>query len=246
MNQESAPCISIHDLSVAYDTVPVLWDINLSIPAGKLVAIVGPNGAGKTTLLKTMLGLIKQVTGCVSFTGEHQESVEGEVAYVPQGGNIDWDFPLTVLDVVLMGTYRSLGWFKRPGKVQREFALSILEEVGMREYSNRQIGELSGGQQQRVFIARALAQQASIYAMDEPFKGVDAHTEKVIASLFRTLQLKGKTILSVHHDLATVQEYFDWVVLLNREVIAAGPVDEVFTQENVDKTYRRPTTIVRG
>ncbi len=236
----------VHDLTVAYDVKPVLWDIDLSIPKGKLVAIVGPNGAGKTTLIKAMLGLIKPVSGNALFPILGEENHKNKIAYVPQSGSVDWDFPATVLDVVTMGRYGHLGWFKRPGKGERDMALATLEKVGMRDYANRQISQLSGGQQQRVFLARALIQQAEIYFMDEPFKGVDAQTEKSIVSLLKELKSQGKTVLVVHHDLQTVSDYFDWVILINLRVVANGPVEEVFHEENLGICYGGRGLLLKG
>lgn len=229
--------VDIHDLTVAYDYKPVLWDVDLKLPLNKVICIVGPNGAGKSTLLKTILELTKSITGYVKFP--MLETKKNKIAYVPQTTDVDWDFPTTVLDVVMMGRYGHLGWFKRPGKKEKEMSLSVLKKVGMLEYSKRQISELSGGQQQRVFLARALVQEADIYFLDEPLKGVDALTEKIVMELLTELKNEGKTIVVVHHDLRTVKEYFDWVVLLNLNVIASGNVDDVFTDENIKKTYNK-------
>ena len=229
--------IEVHDLTVAYDAKPVLWDIDLEIPKGKLMAVVGPNGAGKTTLIKSMLGLIKPVSGAVHFKMLPDKKFHNHIAYVPQSGSVDWDFPATVLDIVMMGRYGHLGWFKRPGKAEKQMAMETLKKVGMEEYASRQISQLSGGQQQRVFLARALVQEADIYFMDEPFKGVDAQTEKSIVALLKELKCQGKTVIVVHHDLQTVPEYFDWVTLINLKVIASGPVEEVFNEENLTAAY---------
>ena len=231
--------VEVHDLSVAYGTKPVLWDIDLSIPNGRLAAIIGPNGAGKTTLIKAMVGLIKPVSGGVDFRDKEIKNgrFKNKIAYVPQSGSVDWDFPATVLDVVMMGRYGHLGWFKRPGSADRRMALETLENVGMSEYASRQISQLSGGQQQRVFLARALIQQAEIYFMDEPFKGVDAQTEKSIVLLLKKLKEQGKTVIVVHHDLQTVADYFDWVVLINLRIVANGPVGKVFHEENLSLAY---------
>lgn len=221
-----------HDLTVAYATRPVLWDIDLNIPEKKLVSIVGPNGAGKTTLIKTMLNLLKPISGEVKVK-------EGlEIAYVPQSGSVDWDYPASALDVVLMGRSKALGWIRRAKKKDRDLAVQMLDKMGIKELAHRQINQLSGGQQQRVFLARALIQNADIYFMDEPFKGVDAQTEKQIIQLLRDLRDAGKTVIAVHHDLQTVKEYFDWSILINIKVVAAGEVDEIFTEENIIKTYR--------
>ena len=229
--------VQVRDLTVAYDYKPVLWDIDLEIPTGTLVAVVGPNGAGKTTLIKTILGLIKPVSGSVKFNTLDTNKIINKIAYVPQSGSVDWDFPATVLDIVIMGRYGHLGWFKRPGKLEKEMALKTLETVGMEEYANRQISQLSGGQQQRVFLARALIQEAEIYFMDEPFKGVDAQTERSIVKLLKELKEKGKTVIVVHHDLQTVKDYFDWVTLINLKIIANGLSNEVFNEKNIKLTY---------
>ncbi len=240
--------VEVEDLTVAYDAKPVLWDIDLKIPQGKLMAVVGPNGAGKTTLIKAMLGLLTPVSGVVRFINGsgNARHLKKRIGYVPQSGSVDWDFPATVLDVVLMGTYGKLGWIKRPGKADRDLARQTLQKVGMEEYASRQISQLSGGQQQRVFLARALTQQAEVYFMDEPFKGVDAQTEKAIVLLLKELKEQGKTVVVVHHDLQTVADYFDWVTLINLQVIASGPVEEVFHEENLKKTYRSTGTLLRS
>jgi manganese/zinc/iron transport system ATP- binding protein len=231
------PPVEVHDLTVAYQTRPVLWDVDLSLPEGKLVAVVGPNGAGKTTLLKAILGLVPISAGWVTVFGQPYEEQREAVAYIPQRTSVDWDFPTSALDVVLMGTYGRLGWFKRPGLLEREHALECLRRVGIVELAARQISQLSGGQQQRVFLARALAQDARLYLMDEPFAAVDATTERAIVQLLRDLRDQGRTVVAVHHDLQTVPEYFDWVVLLNMRLVAAGPIEEVFTRTNLHKTY---------
>lgn len=230
--------VKVNDLTVAYYKKPVLWDIDLQIPSGVLMAIVGPNGAGKSTLIKAMLNLIDPLTGRTLFWGEAYQSMRKKIGYVPQRGSVDWDFPTSVLDVVMMGTYGSLGWIKRPRKKEREKAIKALEKVGMLSYADRQISQLSGGQQQRVFLARALVQDADLYFMDEPFQGVDAKTEKAIIRLLEELKKRGKTVVVVHHDLQTVPEYFDWVTLLNTVIIDYGPIEKVFTEDNLKKTYR--------
>ncbi|MFT5878085.1 MAG: manganese/zinc/iron transport system ATP- binding protein [Salibacteraceae bacterium] len=234
---DTIAAIKIDDLTVAYDYKPVLWDIDLVIPEGVLMAIVGPNGAGKSTLIKSILGIIKPIAGSVQIFGKPYKKQVSKVAYVPQKGSVDWDFPTTALDVVIMGTYGSLGWIKRPGQKEKKAALEALEKVGMLEFKTRQISQLSGGQQQRVFLARALVQNASIYLMDEPFQGVDATTEKAIINILKELRQAGKTLIVVHHDLQTVPEYFDWVTFLNVKGIASGPVKDIFNDDNLTKTY---------
>jgi manganese/zinc/iron transport system ATP- binding protein len=229
--------LEITDLTVAYGEKPVLWDIDLEVPAGTLLAIVGPNGAGKTTLIKSILGLVEPAAGQVRIHGKAYSEQRHMVAYVPQRGSVDWDFPTSVLDVVMMGRYGALGWFRRPGQKERQLALEALDKVGMRAFADRQISQLSGGQQQRTFLARALIQDADVYLMDEPFQGVDATTERAIIALLQELRAAGKTVAVVHHDLQTVTEYFDWVMLLNVRRVAGGPVDEVFTDENLRQTY---------
>ncbi|MFO7320824.1 MAG: metal ABC transporter ATP-binding protein [Chloroflexota bacterium] len=237
-NQRQAPLpIQIEDLTVAYRAEPVLWDIDVSFHEGTLTAIVGPNGAGKSTLIKTVLGLIEPSAGQVLIYGQPYEQQRRHVAYVPQRGSVDWDFPTNALDVVKMGRYGHLGWIRRPGVKDHQLALEALRKVGMEAFARRQISQLSGGQQQRVFLARALAQDAKIYLMDEPFQGVDATTEKAIVDVLKELKSMGRTVVVVHHDLETVPEYFDHVVLLNVRIIASGPVDEVFTPENLRRTY---------
>ena len=229
--------IEVHDLTVAYRDNPVLWDVDLTVPPGVLMAVVGPNGAGKTTLIKSILGLITPVSGQVLVNGQPYSPRTRAVAYVPQRGTVDWDFPTTALDVVTMGTYGKLGWFRRPGPAERQAALDALGRVGMSEFAARQISQLSGGQQQRVFLARALVQDAPVYLMDEPFQGVDAVTETAIVEILRELRTRGRTVLVVHHDLQSVPDYFDWVTLLNIRIIASGPVAEAFTPENLRRTY---------
>jgi manganese/zinc/iron transport system ATP- binding protein len=229
--------LEVTDLTVAYHEKPVLWDVDLDVPGGILMAIVGPNGAGKTTLIKTILNLLQPAAGQVLIYGKPYVEQRGLVGYVPQRGSVDWDFPTSVLDVVMMGRYGTLGWFKRPSTPERTLAQEALDKVGMSAFADRQISQLSGGQQQRVFLARALVQDAQIYFMDEPFQGVDATTERAIVTLLQDLRAVGKTVIAVHHDLQTVPEYFDWVTLLNVRRIASGPVNEVFTEENLRLTY---------
>ena len=239
-----APPLEVHDLTVAYHRRPVLWDIDFAVPEGCLVGIVGPNGAGKSTLIKAALGLVPLASGWVRIYGKPYAEQRRLIGYVPQRESVDWDFPTDALDVVLMGRYGHLGWFRRPGKADRETAMDCLRKVGMADYASRQISQLSGGQQQRVFLARALAQNASLYLMDEPFSGVDAATEKAIVTLLNELKAQRKTVLVVHHDLQTVREYFDWVLMLNMRQIAVGPTSEVFNSANLQKTYGGRLNIV--
>ena len=233
--------VEVEDMTVAYTTKPVLWDVDMKVPIGSLAAIVGPNGAGKSTLLKAMLGLLTVISGSVKFYIDHHLAMDKndykKIAYVPQSGSVDWDFSTTVLDVVLMGRYGHLGWFKRPSKKDKELALSMIEKMGMSDYVDRQIRQLSGGQQQRVFLARALVQEADIYLMDEPFKGVDKTTEHAIISLLQEMKARGKTVIVVHHDLNTVPQYFDWVTMVNKQTVAYGPVADTFTDEAIERTY---------
>ena len=238
------PPVEVHDMTVAYHRKPVLWDIDLLVPQGQLVGIVGPNGAGKSTLIKAILGLVPLASGKVEIFGKPYVQQRHLVGYVPQRETVDWDFPVTALDVVMMGTYGRLGWFRRPGAAERRLAMDCLEQVSMANYAQRQIRQLSGGQQQRVFLARALAQDAQIYFMDEPFAGVDATTEEAIVALLQRLREGGKTVLVVHHELQTVREYFDFLILLNLRLVAAGPTETTFTKENLQRTYGGRLTIL--
>lgn len=232
-----SPPLSVRDLTVAYHRKPVLWDVDLSLPAQRLIAIVGPNGAGKSTFMKAVLGLIPRASGKVEIFGKPYEEQRSLVGYVPQRESVDWDFPVSAQEVVLMGCYGRVGWFRRPGKADAARALECLEKVGMGGFAKRQINQLSGGQQQRVFLARALAQDARLYFMDEPFAGVDAATERAILNLLHELKDSGKTVVVVHHTLQTVRDYFDHLVLLNMRVVASGPVEETYTTGNLQKTY---------
>ena len=234
----------VNDLTVAYHRKPVLWDVDLDLPEGKLIAVVGPNGAGKSTLIKSVLGLVPRASGAVSIYGRPYELQRHLVGYVPQRESVDWDFPVNAMDVVAMGLYRQIGWFKPVTKKHQTKAIEELEKVGMAAYAKRQISQLSGGQQQRVFLARALAQDARIYLMDEPFAGVDVATERAIIALLKELKSSGKTCIVVHHDLQTVPTYFDHVVLLNMRVVDTGPIDSVFTEENLKKTYGGKLTLL--
>ena len=232
----SAP-VSIHDVTVAYHRKPVVWDIEYNAPQGKLIAIVGPNGAGKSTLLKACLGLVPIVSGEVRFFGQPYAAARARIAYVPQRTSGDWDFPVSALDVATMGLYRRIGWFRPITRRHKARALEALDRVGLADFARRQISQLSGGQQQRVFLARALVQDADLYLMDEPFAGVDAATEQSILGLLRDLRSTGRTAVVVHHDLETVREYFDDVLLLNVRLVASGPIAETFTPENLRQTY---------
>jgi manganese/zinc/iron transport system ATP- binding protein len=233
----TTPAVEIHDLTVAYRESPVLWDVDLTIPRGTLAAIIGPNGAGKSTLMKAMLNLVPIAAGTILIDGQPYEPKRRIVGYVPQRGSVDWDFPTDALDVVMMGLYGHIGWLRRPGRREREIALQCLEKVGMAPFADRQISQLSGGQQQRVFLARALAQNAQIYFMDEPFVGVDATTEHAIVGLLQELRAAGKTVVVVHHDLESAPDYFDYLALLNVRLIASGPFGETFTPEHLQRTY---------
>jgi manganese/zinc/iron transport system ATP- binding protein len=229
--------LQAYQLTVNYDKTPVLWDISLEIPAGVIVGVIGPNGAGKTTFIKTSLGLVQPISGKVEFFGQTIKEVRRRIAYVPQRNSVDWDFPVTVKDLVLMGRYGSLGLFRWPRKADLAATHHALEIVGMESYANRQISQLSGGQQQRVFIARALVQEADVYFMDEPFAGVDMATEAALINVLRHLKEKGKTVFVVHHDLNTVESYFDWIIMLNMRLIACGKVTEVFNADTLNSTY---------
>lgn len=236
--------LSIHDLTVAYHTKPVVWDVDLDVPAGRLVGIVGPKGAGKSTLIKAVMDLIPRASGRILIFGKPFKKQRRRVGYVPQRESVDWDFPVSALDVVTMGTYGDIGWCMPVRKTHRDRALAAMERVGIADLAHRQISQLSGGQQQRTFLARALVQDADLYLMDEPFAAVDAATEKAIVRVLQDLREAGKTCLVVHHDLQTVSEYFDQVLLLNMRVVAFGPTEEVFTKENLHKTYGGKLTLL--
>lgn len=236
--------VEVHNLTVSYDGGPVLWDIDFELPQGQIIGIIGPNGSGKTTLLKAIMGLIEPSSGFVKIFNKSLDEVRDSVAYVPQRESVDWDFPASVFDVVMMGRYRKRNLLKRTNKADIEIVNQSIEKVGLTEYKNRQISQLSGGQQQRVFIARALAQKAEIYLMDEPFVGVDAATESSILSLLQEMKNEGKTVLIIHHDLQTVSEYFDYLVLLNTRLIAKGDLQEVLTKENLSNAYGGQLTLL--
>jgi manganese/zinc/iron transport system ATP- binding protein len=236
-NRPSIAPLRVENLSMRYQHKPVLTDVTFEIPEGKTIAIVGPNGAGKSTLLKGIMGLTPIIEGKVEFFGEPLANKRLVTAYVPQREEIDWDFPISVLDVVVMGRHGQLKLWQRPSAQDIQIAEQALKDLQMWEFKERQISELSGGQQQRVFLARALAQQANLYLMDEPFAGVDVATEKAIIELFQTLKSHNKTIVCVHHDLNTVGEYFDWIIFINARLVAYGPVETVLTKDNLNKTY---------
>lgn len=229
--------LDVEHLNMRYQHKPVLTDVSFTIPEGKSIAIVGPNGAGKSTLLKGIMGLVPIIDGQVNFFGEPLDKKRLSTAYVPQREEIDWDFPINVMDVVLMGRHGHLKLWQRPSEIDYQIAEQALKDLQMWEFKDRQISQLSGGQQQRVFLARALAQKANLYLMDEPFAGVDVATEKAIIELFKNLKSQGKTIVCVHHDLNTVGEYFDWIIFINARLVAAGPTEEVLTKDNLNKTY---------
>ena len=236
--------LSVYDLTVAYHRKPVIWDVQFDLPPGSLVGVVGPNGAGKSTLLKAVMGLVPIASGRVSVFGQEYKRSRGRVGYVPQRESVDWDFPVDALDVVTMGLYGRIGRCLPVRKKHREAAMQALRQVGIADLASRQISQLSGGQQQRTFLARALVQDADLYLMDEPFAAVDAATEKAIVEILRELKARGKTTVVVHHDLQTVPEYFDYVILINMRIVAHGPVESVFTRENLHKTYGGRLTLL--
>lgn len=239
------PCsIEVHNLTTTYGGAPVLWDVDFELPTGQIIGVIGPNGSGKTTLLKTIMGLLDPSSGYVKIFNKDLSQMRERIAYVPQRESVDWDFPASVFDVVMMGRYRRNNLFKRSNKTDIEIANESIEKVGLTEFKNRQIAQLSGGQQQRVFIARALAQKADIYLMDEPFVGVDAATENSILTLLEEMKNNGKTVLIIHHDLQTVSDYFDYLVLLNTRLIAKGTPQEVLTEENLSNAYGGQLTLL--
>lgn len=229
--------LAIRGMTVSYGEKPAVFSVDMTVQAGEMTAIIGPNGAGKSTLLKAALGIVKPLAGQAHVFGASLASERSRIAYVPQRASVDWDFPTCVLDVVMMGLYRELGLLRRVRARHIEKAMTCLERVGMADFADRQIGQLSGGQQQRVFLARALAQDADLYLLDEPFAGVDAATEKAIIAVLKSLKDAGKTVVAVHHDLATVADYFDNVFLINTRKVAEGPVQSTFTSENLNAAY---------
>ncbi|MEM8630819.1 MAG: metal ABC transporter ATP-binding protein [Pseudomonadota bacterium] len=229
--------LEIRGITVSYGGTPVVLSVSTRVPEGSMTAIIGPNGAGKSTLIKAALGIVRPLAGSALFFDAPLKSERQRIAYVPQRASVDWDFPTRVIDVVLMGLGRQLGLLGRVRSTHREKAIGCLSRVGMADFAERQIGQLSGGQQQRVFLARALAQDADLILLDEPFAGVDAATERAIIDVLQSLQASGKTVVAVHHDLATVAEYFDRVLIINRTVVADGPVETAFTSEALQTAY---------
>lgn len=241
---DQAPLLSVDQLSVAYEALPALWDLSFSLPKEQMTAIVGPNGAGKSTLLSALVGQIRPLKGEVLFWGQEFSAVRRRIAFVPQTRSVDWNFPITVEQLVMMGRYGHLGWFRWPTSKDRAIVTQALEDVGMASFAKRHISQLSGGQRQRIFFARALAQQVPLLLLDEPFSAVDLATERQLVELLRSLVAKGCTALVVHHDLHTVKSYFDYMLLLNVRLVACGPVDEVFHEKNIDLAYGRPVSLL--
>lgn len=231
------PILDVHDMTVAYHHKPVLWNIDVTLNEPSLVGVMGPNGAGKSTLIKAILGLVPRAGGEVRLFGQPLSKVRGRIGYVPQRESVDWDFPINVFDLVLMGTYGQVGWFRRPGRKERDWAMSCMNDLGISDLADRQIGQLSGGQQQRAFLARALAQKADLYFMDEPMAGVDASTEQAVFQLLQRLRSEGKMVIVVHHDIRSAPQYFDRMLLLNTRLVAAGPTSEVFKNDYLQRTY---------
>jgi len=238
------PIIEVHDLTVSYNNKPVLWNVDFTLPSSQMIGIIGPNGAGKSTLLKSLMDLVPSASGYIKLFNDDLDKVRHKISYVPQRESVDWDFPASVMDVALMGRYNPKNIFGRFSKEDKEIAIDCLKRVNMLDYANRQISQLSGGQQQRAFLARALAQQADLYLMDEPFAGVDASTEKSIVDLFLSMKKEGKTIIVVHHDLQSAIDYFDCVLLINTRLVASGSVKEVFTTELLQETYGGKLTLL--
>lgn len=236
--------IKVDNLNASYFGDEIIQDISFEIEEGKLVGIIGPNGAGKSTMIKAILGLIEKDKGIIKINGKDIEKERKNIAYVPQRNDIDWDFPINVFDTVLLGTYPKLGFFKRPKKKEKDLAMDALRRVKMADYKNTQIGELSGGQQQRIFLARAIAQEADIYFLDEPFVGIDIKSEKTIIEILKKLRNEGKTIFVVHHDLGKSEEYFDELILLNRKLIKTGKVEDVLKKNILDEAYSSGSTFI--
>lgn len=231
------PVLELHNVTVVYEQKPALWNIDYTLPAEKLIGVVGPNGSGKSSMLKAIMGLVEMSSGYIKIFGEELSDMRSRIAYVPQRSSVDWDFPINVFDAVLMGRYPNRKWYQRTTQKDRDIAMEAIGKVQLEPFVNRQISQLSGGQQQRVFIARALAQQADLYLLDEPFAGVDAATENAIMDLLKEMRSQQKTIIVVHHDLQSVQNYFDWLILINTRLIASGPTEEIFTQALLEQTY---------
>ncbi|MBT8360963.1 MAG: metal ABC transporter ATP-binding protein [Desulfobacterales bacterium] len=231
------PVIEVEHLTVSYQAKPALLDVSVRIESDQLVGVIGPNGAGKSTFIKAILGFVKPDIGKVLINGQSAQKAKGEVAYVPQRGAVDWDFPITVQEVALMGRYQKIPWYVSPGSGDRDAAFEALEMVRMQDFADRQIGELSGGQQQRVFMARALAQGSDILLLDEPFAGVDAATERAILDVLERAKKSGKTLVVVHHDLSTAAEYFDKLILIKQRMYAYGTPRVVLNEELLSKVY---------
>ncbi len=244
IKQLENPILSVQDLTVSYDKKPVLWNINFGIPSGQIIGIMGPNGAGKSTLIKSIMGLHPLSSGVIKIFEKNLNQIRKKISYVPQRATIDWNFPITVEEVVMMGRHSHLGFFRKPRISDNEIVDKCIKDLGIDALRKRQISELSGGQQQRVFLARALAQEADLYFMDEPFVGVDASTEAVIIKLLEDIKNSGKTVVVVHHDLQTAASYFDWLVLLNQRLIASGPMGEVFTEKTLREAYGSQLTLL--
>ncbi|MEY8292945.1 metal ABC transporter ATP-binding protein [Carnobacteriaceae bacterium 52-44] len=238
--------IDVENLSVSYANKKAIEDVNFSIKRGRLVGIVGPNGAGKSTLVKGMLDLVKKDSGIVKIFGKELDEMREEIAYIPQRADIDWDFPILVNNTVLLGRYPRLGLFKRPSPEDKKIANEALTKVGMEDFAEKQIGQLSGGQQQRVFVARSLAQKASIFFLDEPFVGVDIKSEEIIINILKELRDEGKTIFVIHHDLTKLENYFDDIIVINKYIYGAGPVKEIFTPERMEKAFQAPLSVLEN
>ncbi len=244
MEEKNSTILSIDQLTVSYDKTPILWDLSFEVKSGQIVGIIGPNGAGKSTFLKAALGIVKPLSGAIRFWGKPIREVRSRIAYVPQKESVDWDFPITAFELVLMGRYGRLGFFRRLREADKKSAQDALEIVGMSAFGNRQISELSGGQQQRLFLARALVQDADVFLMDEPFQGIDKTTEKILIEILHSLKMKGKTIFIVHHDLNTFKEYFDSLIMLNNRLVAFGDTKEVLTERNLLLTFGKTDALL--
>lgn len=244
IQQVNDPVLEAHNLTVSYNANPVLWNVDFTLPKGELTGIIGPNGSGKTTLLKSIMGLVPLSSGFVKIFDQSLDNVRDRISYVPQRETVDWDFPASAFDVVLMGRYSRKNILRKLSKDDYRIATESLEKVGMQDYANRQISQLSGGQQQRVFIARALAREAELFLLDEPFTGVDAASEDAILKLLGVMKNEGKSIIVVHHDLHTAKAYFDWIVLLNTRLVASGPKEEIFNTKLLQEAYGGKLTLL--